>query len=93
MNPPDLSVVSISISTSRCIYRRVANSEASLPYGSLFSDALRVARGARIPNYKIQRRNPHKVEEQVTAKNKCEDLVVFGEQDPVSGTTCEACTK
>lgn len=36
--------------------------------------------------------NPHKVEEQVTAKYKRENLVVFGEEDPVSSTIYEACT-
>ena len=37
-------------------------------------------------------RNPHTVEEQVTAEYKRENLVVFGEEDPVSSMTYEACT-
>ena len=92
MKPPDLSVVSISISTSRCMYRRVANSAASLPYGSPFSDAPRAARGARIP---ITRSADGILKgEQVTAEYEREDLIVFGEEDPMSGThTKSACTK
>ncbi len=49
IKPPDLSMVSTSNSTSRCMYLRVANSKASAPDGSLFSDAFRAVRGARIP--------------------------------------------
>jgi hypothetical protein len=37
-------------------------------------------------------RKPHKVGEPVTAEYKCENLVVFGEEDPVSGKIYEACT-
>jgi hypothetical protein len=37
-------------------------------------------------------RQPHKVEKQVTAEYKRENLVVFGEEDPVSSMTYEACT-
>jgi hypothetical protein len=37
-------------------------------------------------------RKPHKVEEQVTAEYKRENLVVFREEDPVSSTSYEART-
>ena len=37
-------------------------------------------------------RKPRRVEEQVTAKYKRENLVVFGEENPVSSTAYEACT-
>jgi len=36
--------------------------------------------------------NLTKVEEQVTAEYKRENLGVFGEEDPVSSTAYEACT-
>lgn len=49
INPPDLSTESTSISTSRCMNLRVAKSDASDPYGSLFSEGLRAVLGARIP--------------------------------------------
>jgi hypothetical protein len=67
------------------MYRRVANSADSLPYGSLFSEALRAARGARIPITRLAD-GKLKILSQVTAENKREYLIVFGEEDPVSGT-------
>ena len=47
MKPPTLSVASTSISTSRCMQRRVAKSCASWPKGSDLSVALRAERGVR----------------------------------------------
>jgi hypothetical protein len=35
---------------------------------------------------RFNKRDPHKVEVQVTAEYKRENLVVFGEEDPVSST-------
>lgn len=49
IKPPTLSVFSTSISTSRCMQRRLAKSCASWPNGSGFSEGLRAERGARMP--------------------------------------------
>ena len=88
MKPPDLSVVSISISTSRCMYRRVANSDASVPYGSLFSDMLRAVRGARIPirSSAVEGRKKGKA---FTAEYESEYLVVLREENSASRGTSQ----